>query len=64
MAAGLTGLVAGVDIVMSHCPPRGLGDTSLRGQQCGSSALLAAVTAARPVLHVFGHIHETVQPLS
>ncbi len=48
----------GLDVLVTHGPPRGLGDRTLWGQRVGCDDLLAAVKRARPRLHVFGHIHE------
>lgn len=46
------------DIVISHGPPRGYGDRTVRGNQTGSAALLRHLQRVRPKLCVFGHIHE------
>ena len=43
---------AGVDVLISHTPPFGVLDNGL-----GSRELREAVLAARPTVHVFGHIH-------
>lgn len=45
---------AGVDILITHCPPRGHLDL----QRLGCVHLLRALWHARPRLHVFGHVHE------
>lgn len=50
----------GTDIVVSHCPPRGIADTSLGNPAAGpigSQALLERVCAIKPKLVVFGHAH-------
>ncbi len=48
----------GVDVLITHCPPEGFGDrSSVEGRQ-GCSDLRAAVLRLRPMLHLFGHIHE------
>lgn len=49
----------GLDILVTHGPPRGIGDTSSYGKRReGCDELLQRVRAAKPRLHVFGHIHE------
>jgi Calcineurin-like phosphoesterase len=49
----------GVDIMITHGPPRGILDR-VRGsnESVGCDHLMRAVVRARPRLHVFGHIHE------
>ncbi|MDB5171738.1 MAG: Calcineurin-like phosphoesterase [Phycisphaerales bacterium] len=49
---------AGTDILISHCPPQGFGDKTVRGLGTGSPSLLEAIRRVRPRLAVFGHIHE------
>jgi len=44
---------SGVDVLVTHNPPHG----SLDGGGSGHVALRRAAEAARPKLHVFGHIH-------
>ncbi|KAI9045266.1 putative metallophosphoesterase domain-containing protein [Aspergillus affinis] len=46
-----------VDIVMTHCPPQGILDTTKTVQRAGSTDLFEAVARARPRMHCFGHIH-------
>jgi Icc-related predicted phosphoesterase len=50
------------DIVVSHSPPFGIGDGALRSlgifENAGSSSLMARILEVKPILHVFGHIHE------
>lgn len=48
----------GLDLLITHGPPRGLGDRIAIGLRVGCDDLLARVRAAPPRLHVFGHIHE------
>ena len=50
--------VPGADVLVSHGPPHGYGDTVVRGERAGSAALLAAIDRTRPRVCVFGHIHE------
>jgi len=48
----------GIDILLTHGPSAGHGDTNSRGEAVGCADLLEAVRRVRPKLHVFGHIHE------
>ena len=48
---------AGVDVLITHGPPRGFGDGTRSGR-AGCEALLEALARVRPALHLFGHIHE------
>lgn len=49
---------SGLDILITHGPPRGHGDRLRIGESVGCDDLLAAIRRAQPRLHVFGHIHE------
>lgn len=53
-------LPAGIDILVTHGPPRGILDKVKRppSPNVGCPELLRVVQALRPKLHVFGHIHE------
>jgi Icc-related predicted phosphoesterase len=42
----------GSDVVVSHCPPAGILDGGM-----GCPVLRREVLAAKPLLHVFGHVH-------
>ena len=46
------------DILITHGPPRGKGDRTIRGERVGCSDLLGVVKKIEPRYHVFGHIHE------
>lgn len=48
----------GIDVLVTHSPPYGIGDLCDNGQRPGCKALLRRVLAVKPRLHVFGHIHE------
>ena len=48
---------SGVDIVMTHGPPKFILD-QVDGQNLGCPSLLHAVSRTRPLMHCFGHIHE------
>lgn len=49
---------SGVDILVTHGPPLGIGDRVSRGESAGCEDLLRELKRVRPRLHVFGHIHE------
>ncbi|WP_216327473.1 metallophosphoesterase family protein [Deinococcus aestuarii] len=52
-------LPAGVDVVVTHGPPRGVLDRVLpEGQAVGCPHLGWVIEHLRPRVHVFGHIHE------
>lgn len=57
LAAKWARIPAGLDMLVTHGPPRGYGDRVHRGSE-GCDDLLEALDRARPALHVFGHIHE------
>ena len=47
----------GMDVLITHGPPFGIGDGGLR-ERVGCEDLLARVQVVRPRLHLFGHIHQ------
>ena len=48
-----------IDVLLTHCPPRGILDANMRGERVGDKHLFRNVTTrVKPKLHVFGHIHE------
>ncbi|CUH76071.1 Calcineurin-like phosphoesterase superfamily domain protein [Tritonibacter multivorans] len=47
------------DILVTHSPPKGAGDTTGSGLSVGSTAIQAAITRLQPQLAVFGHVHES-----
>ena len=49
---------ADADIVVTHGPPYGIGDRTVRGDLVGCEDLLEIVEQIQPRYHVFGHIHE------
>ncbi len=49
---------AGLDVLVTHGPPRGLGDRIIVGLRVGCADLRARVQQVPPRLHLFGHIHE------
>lgn len=48
----------GVDVVITHGPPRGIMDYTHNRQRAGCPRLFEAVARSSPRLHCFGHIHE------
>lgn len=48
----------GVDLVMTHGPPKGILDYTVDKQRAGCPDLFSAIARACPRLHCFGHIHE------
>lgn len=49
---------AGIDVLVTHTPPRGVFDRTNSGAHVGCPELRAAVDRVSPALCVFGHIHE------
>jgi predicted phosphohydrolase len=47
-----------IDVLITHGPPEGIGDSSSMGGRQGCADLLAGVHRARPAVHLFGHIHQ------
>lgn len=48
----------GIDVLVTHTPPFGIGDRTAGGKSVGDRDLLDAVRKIKPRLHVFGHVHE------
>lgn len=48
---------AGIDILVTHTPPRGILDTSSRGQSLGCANLANELERISPRVHCFGHVH-------
>jgi predicted phosphohydrolase len=46
------------DILITHGPPAGILDRTVRGHETGCKDLLQHIKRVRPELHIFGHIHE------
>jgi Icc-related predicted phosphoesterase len=46
------------DVLITHGPPRGQRDRSLLSGPVGCRDLMETVERIKPVLHIFGHIHE------
>lgn len=48
----------GLDLLITHGPPAGMGDRVTEGRHEGCADLRARVAVVRPRVHLFGHIHE------
>ncbi len=48
----------GLDVLVTHGPPHGMGDRVYDGSQVGCEDLLRHCLEKVPRLHLFGHIHE------
>ncbi len=46
------------DILVTHGPPYGILDRTMRGEAAGCRDLLETIVRVKPGLHIFGHIHE------
>ncbi|KAL9608716.1 MAG: hypothetical protein Q9167_006482 [Letrouitia subvulpina] len=51
-------IAKGVDLVITHGPPKGIMDYTDNRERAGCPCLFGAFARARPRLHCFGHIHE------
>lgn len=49
---------AGVHVLVTHGPPKDLGDRCWDGRRVGCEDLLRHLGRVKPKLHLFGHIHE------
>lgn len=47
------------DVLITHGPPAGILDKTIRGKNVGCEELLLAVNRIKPKVHIFGHIHES-----
>nr|HEX4319159.1 metallophosphatase domain-containing protein [Kofleriaceae bacterium] len=48
----------GLDVLVTHAPPAGIGDDSPVGGRAGCADLRARLAVVRPRVHLFGHIHQ------
>lgn len=48
----------GVDVLVTHGPPMGMGDLVYSGEHVGCENLLKHLDRVEPRFHLFGHIHE------
>jgi Icc-related predicted phosphoesterase len=58
-AAELLAGADGADIIISHSPPKGIGDRTSQGISVGSTAVREAIERVQPKLTVCGHIHDS-----
>ena len=58
LAAKWSLIPTGIDVLVTHSPPDGLGDRSPIGSRAGCADLRARVAEVVPRLHLFGHIHQ------
>jgi Icc-related predicted phosphoesterase len=58
LAAKWSLIPTGIDVLVTHSPPGGLGDRSPVGNRTGCADLRARVAEVGPRLHLFGHIHQ------
>jgi Icc-related predicted phosphoesterase len=47
-----------VDIIVTHCPAYDILDETTEGIKTGSPSLLKLICEKKPILSIFGHIHE------
>lgn len=48
-----------IDVLITHGPPKGFGDVTVRGEVVGCEDLLEKVLEVKPRYHIYGHIHES-----
>jgi predicted phosphohydrolase len=48
----------GIDVLVTHGPPAGMGDKCWDGRRVGCDDLLRHLGRVKPKVHLFGHIHE------
>src|SRR5204863_6943239 len=58
LAAVWARIPAGLDVLVTHGPPEGVGDRSPVGGRAGCADLMRRVGEVTPRLHLFGHIHQ------
>lgn len=58
LAEKWSAIPGGLDVLITHGPPAGLGDRITWDRREGCADLRARVAAVRPRVHLFGHIHE------
>jgi len=49
---------ANTDVLITHGPPAGILDATVRGDSTGCVDLLKKIVEIKPKFHLFGHIHE------
>lgn len=58
-AATLLAVCTEADILVTHSPPKGVGDVTSGGQSVGSTAIRDAIARVQPEFAVCGHIHDS-----
>jgi hypothetical protein len=58
LAAVWSKIPHGIDVLVTHSPPEGIGDRSPVGGRAGCVDLRTRIAVVRPRLHLFGHIHQ------
>lgn len=58
-AASMLDRCTGADVLITHSPPKGLGDLTSAGISVGSTAIASAIDRLQPQLAVCGHIHDS-----
>jgi predicted phosphohydrolase len=58
LAAKWALIPAGIHVLVTHGPPYSIGDWCGEPTRQGCEQLLAAVRRVRPLVHLFGHIHQ------
>jgi len=58
-AADMLSTCTSADILITHSPPRGVGDITSGGLSVGSVAIRDAITRIQPRLAICGHIHDS-----
>lgn len=48
-----------LDVLITHCPPHGMLDETIRSEHVGCELLAERVNQIRPKIHCFGHIHNS-----
>lgn len=58
LAAKWSLIPPGIDVLITHGPPAGIGDRFAEEDRNGCADLRARVAVVKPRLHLFGHIHQ------
>jgi len=58
-AAAMLAACSAADILITHSPPKGVGDVTSGGISVGSTAIRDAILRVQPALALCGHIHDS-----
>jgi predicted phosphohydrolase len=58
LAAAWAKIPRGLDVLVTHGPPEGIGDRTAVASRTGCAELRHRIAAIEPRLHLFGHIHQ------